>query len=303
MKIALPGRRSTNLEDRRGQRATGMRRGGMPVGLPVGLGGGATGILVVVVLLVMQLCVSGGGGGGFGFDSPLDTIPQVQPDTQPGALPQTSAEEEQLVDFVSFVLDDVQAMWDEKFFEGGMRYDPARLVLFRDAVDSGCGPAGSEVGPFYCSLDGTVYLDLGFFDELHNRFGAPGDFAQAYVIAHEIAHHVQNETGISAQVRQRSSEDPDVANELSVRQELQADCLAGVWGQSTYERRILESGDLEEGLNAAAAIGDDRIQRQAGRDISPETWTHGSSEQRVEWFRRGFDSGEPGDCDTFRGDI
>jgi predicted metalloprotease len=303
MKIAFPGRRSPNLEDRRGQRATGMRGGGMPIPLPIGLGGGLTGILLVVLLVVLQMCASSGGGGGFGFDSPLDTIPQVQPGQQPGALPQTSAEEEQLVDFVSFVLDDVQAMWDEKFFEADMTYEPATLVLFRDAVDTGCGTAGADVGPFYCPLDETVYLDLGFFDELHNRFGAPGDFAQAYVIAHEIAHHVQNQTGISTQVRQRSSEDPDVANELSVRQELQADCLAGVWGQSTYERQLLESGDLEEGLTAAAAIGDDRLQRQAGRDVNPETWTHGSSEQRVDWFRRGFDSGEPGDCDTFNRDL
>jgi predicted metalloprotease len=272
----------------------------MPLPLPIGVGGGGIGVLALVLFLVLQMCMSGG-GGGFGVDSPFNTVPRVQPDS--GALPQTSAEEEQLVDFVSFVLDDVQAMWDQNFTEADMSYEPAKLVLFRDAVDTGCGAAGSEVGPFYCSLDQTVYLDLGFFDELHNRFGAPGDFAQAYVIAHEIAHHVQNQTGISAQVRQRASEDPDVANELSVRQELQADCLAGVWGQSTYERNLLESGDLEEGLTAASAIGDDRIQRHTGRDVNPETWTHGSSEQRVEWFRRGFDSGEASQCDTFNGDI
>jgi predicted metalloprotease len=301
MKIALPKRRSTNIEDRRGQTARG-GMGGMPLSLPIGAGGGAIGILVLVAFLVLQMCASSG-GGGFGFDSPLDTIPRVQPDTQPGALPPASAEEEQLVDFVSFVLDDVQGMWDEKFAEGGMTYEPAKLVLFRDAVDSGCGTATSEVGPFYCGADSTVYLDLSFFDELHERFGAPGDFAQAYVIAHELGHHVQNLTGISTEVNQRASEDPDVANELSVRQELQADCLAGVWGQSTLERQLLESGDLQEGLTAAAAIGDDRLQRQAGRRVNPETWTHGSSEQRVHWFEEGFDTGEPADCDTFNGDI
>jgi predicted metalloprotease len=301
VKIAFPGRRSRNLEDRRGQQAP--RVGGAGIPLPIGMGGGMTGILIIVAIVVLQMCVSGGGGGGFGVDSPLDSIPGGQTGAQPGVLPETSAEEEQLVDFVSAVLDDVQIMWDEKFAEADMTYEDATLVLFRDAVESACGIAGSEVGPFYCPVDSKVYLDLSFFDELHNRFGAPGDFAQAYVIAHEIAHHVQNQTGISAQVHSRSQEDPDIANELSVRQELQADCLAGVWGQSTFERGILESGDLEEGLGAAIAIGDDRLQRQAGRRVNPETWTHGSSEQRVEWFRRGFDSGDPADCDTFRGDI
>jgi predicted metalloprotease len=306
VKIAFPGRRSRNLEDRRGQRVSRGRlggMGGMPIPLPIGAGGGITGILVIVAIVVLQMCVAGGGGGGFGVDSPFDSIPGGQTGAQPGALPQTSAEEEALVDFVSAVFDDVQLLWAEKFAAGEMRYEDAKIVLFRDAVESECGVAGSEVGPFYCPVDGNVYLDLSFFDELHSRFGAPGDFAQAYVIAHEVAHHVQNQTGVSAQVRTRSTEDPDIANELSVRQELQADCLAGVWGHSARERGILEMGDLEEGITAASAIGDDRLQRQAGRRVNPETWTHGSSEQRVEWFRRGFDSGDPSDCDTFRGDI
>jgi predicted metalloprotease len=176
-------------------------------------------------------------------------------------------------------------------------------VLFTGSTNSGCGPATSAVGPFYCPLDRTAYLDLDFFRDLHVRFGAPGDFARAYVIGHELAHHVQNLTGVSDEVRTRSAEEPAVANELSIRLELQADCLAGVWGHSTYERDILESGDLEEGLAAAAAIGDDRIQAQATGRIDPDTWTHGSSEQRVHWFRRGFDSGEAARCDTFSGDI
>jgi uncharacterized protein len=172
-------------------------------------------------------------------------------------------------------------------------------VLFTGGTRTGCGAATTAVGPFYCPLDRRVYLDLGFFRELRDRFGAPGDFAQSYVIAHELGHHVQRITGIEAAVREQSRQDPAQANALAVRLELQADCLAGVWAHSTYERGILEPGDIEEGLQAAAAVGDDRIQRSAGGRIDPESWTHGSSEQRMRWFRRGFDSGDPASCDTF----
>lgn len=270
--------------------------------MPLPVGGGLSGLLILIAVIVLQTCMSGGGGGGTGVDSPFDQFPGAVP-RQGGAPPAGSADEEALVDFVSFVLDDVQALWTDQFATAGMTYKRADLVLFTDATNSGCGSASAVTGPFYCPLDQTVYLDLGFFRELRARFGAPGDFAQAYVIAHEIAHHVQNQTGVSAEVRQRSSEDPDIANELSVRVELQADCLAGVWGFSTAERGILEAGDLEEGLTAAAAIGDDRIQGQSGGRVDPETWTHGSSDQRVEWFRRGFDEGNAGACDTFSGDI
>jgi len=300
MKISLPGRRSPNLQDQRG-RSSGGARG---LGLPIGAGGGLSGLLILVAVIALQTCMSGGGsgGGGTGVDSPFDQFPGAVP-RQGGAPPVSSADEEALVDFVSFVLDDVQALWVDQFETAGMTYEAAQLVLFTDATDSGCGSASAATGPFYCPLDQTAYLDLGFFRELHARFGAPGDFAQAYVIAHELGHHVQNQTGVAAEVRQRSSEDPDIANELSVRLELQADCLAGVWGFSTAERGILEAGDLEEGLTAAAAIGDDRIQQQSGGRVEPETWTHGSSEQRVEWFRRGFDAGNAGACDTFSGDI
>jgi predicted metalloprotease len=301
VKIALPGRRSPNLQDRRGQSAGGFGMGrGMGMPLPIGLasGLGLPGILLLLALFVLpQLC---SGGGGFGVNQPFDQFPGVQP-AAPGEAPLPGAPDAdaELVDFVSFVLDDVQALWTDEFRRAGMTYEDAQLVLFTDAVQSGCGAASSATGPFYCSLDNTAYLDLGFFRELSSRFGAPGDFAQAYVLAHEIAHHVQNLTGTSAEVRRLSQENPDDANELSVRQELQADCLAGVWGSSTYERGLLEQGDLEEGLTAAAAVGDDRIQRQAGVRVDRETWTHGSSEERSKWFRRGFDSGDASKCDTF----
>jgi predicted metalloprotease len=296
MKIALPRRRSSNLQDRRG-----MAGGGIP--LPIGmLGGlGLPGLILILILfVVVPMCP--GGGGGFGLDS---TLPRVQapPPGASGGIPAEADPEADLVAFVSFVLDDVQVLWADEFAESGQRYRDADLVLFDDAVQSGCGVASSATGPFYCPLDETAYLDLSFFRELQSRFDASGDFAQAYVIAHEIAHHVQNLTGISDEVRRLQQRNPDDANELSVRLELQADCFAGVWGHSTYERGILESGDLEEGLTAAAAIGDDRIQEQATGRTNPETWTHGSSDQRVKWFRRGFDSGDSNRCDTFAGDV
>jgi len=244
--------------------------------------------------------IFGDGGSGFGVDSPLDAYPGVVPADAP--LDPRLDPDAELVDFVSAVLDDVQGVWAEDSARAGEPYRAAQLVLFTDAVGSGCGAASAAVGPFYCPADETAYLDLSFFRELRDRFGAPGDFAQAYVIAHEIAHHMQHIAGISDEVQRASRANPDDANELSVRQELQADCLAGVWGFTARERGILEPGDLDEGLAAAAAIGDDRLQRQAGRRVNPESWTHGSSEQRVTWFRRGFDSGDPARCDTFSGD-
>jgi predicted metalloprotease len=182
-------------------------------------------------------------------------------------------------------------------------YTDPKLVLFSGSVQSACGMAGAAVGPFYCPGDHKLYLDTSFFRDLRDRFGAPGDFAQAYVIAHEMGHHVQNLLGIDDQVRRQMDQSPDQQNELSVRQELQADCFAGVWAHSTYERGMLEKGDLQEGLRAASAVGDDRLQQQAGGRVNPETWTHGSSQQRETWFDRGFTSGSPDDCDTFNGDI
>jgi hypothetical protein len=230
---------------------------------------------------------------GPGMSSDLDSAPEA------GDL-RSTPEEEQLVDFVSFVFDDAQATWSRVLAGSATPYVNAKIVLFRDAVRSACGFAESATGPFYCPADQKVYIDLSFYQDLRARFGAPGDFAQAYVIAHEIGHHVQNLLGIAGQVRDAQSANRSGANELSVRMELQADCFAGVWGYSTARRDLLEQGDVEEGLNAAAAIGDDRMQRRSGGYVNPDAFTHGSSDQRVRWFRRGLESGDPEVCDTFR---
>jgi predicted metalloprotease len=268
------GGRSEDVEDRRAE-------GGIGRGVPIGIGG---------VLLLLALSYM------FGQDlvtpvlenAPAASTPQSGP-------PQASPEEEEQVQFVSFVLDDLQQTWG-RLLPG---YQKTRLVLFRGAIQSACGFAQAAMGPFYCPLDRKVYIDLAFYDDLRRRFGAPGDFAQAYVIAHEVGHHVQKLTGIEEQVRRAQRQNPRLVNELSVRLELQADCLAGVWGHSTSRRDILEEGDVEEGLRAAAAIGDDRIQRQTQGRVVPDAFTHGSSAQRVAWFRRGLERGDPNGCDTF----
>jgi len=290
-----PGQRSGNLEDRRG---AGGRGGGMGLGRP----GGIAGVIVALVLAVLggsQVIGGGGGGSGSPFEDILKGLPVAEEPAGAQPLPGAPDPDAKLVDFVSFVLDDVQTLWDEKFRAAGKDYGEAKLVLFTAAVSSGCGQASAATGPFYCQLDRTVYVDLDFFRELAKRFQAPGDFAQAYVIAHEIAHHVQNELGVANRVREQRENNPDESNELSVRQELQADCLAGVWAHSTYQRGILEAGDLEEGLGAAAAVGDDRIQKSVAGRVDPESFTHGTSEQRTEWFRRGFDTGDADRCDSF----
>jgi len=279
------GRRaSSNVEDRRGRSPMVTR------GVPIGCGG-----LVLLLLFAVLggdpqqlLDVLDQGGGG-----PTASAPSA------GGVPQGPPADE-LGEFAAVVLADTEETWGEVFSRQGVRYRPPVLVLFSDAVRSACGLNSAAVGPFYCPADQKVYLDLSFFDQLERRFGAPGDFAQAYVIAHEVGHHVQNQLGISGRVdslRRRSSERED--NELSVRLELQADCLAGVWGY--HARDLLEPGDVEEGMRAAAAIGDDTLQRQAGARVRPESWTHGSSAQRVEWLQRGLRSGDPDVCDTFEG--
>src|SRR5439155_5414951 len=211
------------------------------------------------------------------------------------------AREEPMVQFVSFVLDDAQTTWASAFARGGSDYRPARMVLFRDGTISGCGPAQGAMGPFYCPLDEKVYLDLDFFNELDRKFGAPGDFAEAYVIAHELGHHVQHLTGVDSRVRQAQRDNPGAANQLSVRLELQADCYAGVWGHSAADRGKLEPGDIEEGLGAASAVGDDRIQRRTTGSVNVDSFTHGTAAQRGQWFRRGFESGSAQACDTFGG--
>ena len=285
-----PGGRSKNIEDLRGQRGIG--GGGFPIGKGMGLGGT---IIVLILGLLFGGDIFGGGGGGGGAGVPTTA-------TEQGSIEETP-EERKLVEFVSFVLDDAQRVWAEILPKYGGQYRDAKLVLFRDYVQSGCGTGQAAMGPFYCPVDEKVYVDLGFYDALKQRFGAPGDFAQAYVIAHELGHHVQNITGTAAEVRQMQGARPGQANALSVRLELQADCYAGIWGNSTSQRQILEQGDIEEGLNAAAAIGDDRIQAESRGGVSPESFTHGTSEQRVRWFRRGLESGDPRTCSTFEGAI
>ena len=279
-----PGHRSVNVEDRRGAGGGFMRGAG-------GMGAGGLVILVILSLIFGRDFVS------------LASDPGVaQPGAESGDVPpaETTPEEERLVSLVSFVLDDAQNTWRQVSSEMGTPYRDAKLVLFRDAVQSACGFAEAATGPFYCPADEKVYIDLGFYEELQQRFGAPGDFAQAYVLAHEIGHHVQNLLGIEAQVREARTRRADLANELSVRLELQADCYAGVWGHSAAQRQKLESGDVEEGLAAAAAVGDDRLQRMGGGRVVPESFTHGSSAQRQEWFQRGFEGGRPDACDTFK---
>jgi len=211
--------------------------------------------------------------------------------------------EDELADFVGFVVEDVQTFWQTDFVEAGRTYQVTKLVLFDGQTETACGLGTEETGPFYCPGDRKVYIDLGFFRELAEGFGAPGDFAQAYVIAHEFGHHVQTLLGTERRVREAQERSPGQANELSVRMELQADCLAGVWASSAQEERLLEVGDLEEGLAAAASVGDDRIQRSAGERVDPETWTHGSAAQRKQWFTEGFEGGEVRSCDTFGASI
>ena len=282
------------VEDFRGRGG----RGGLG-GLPIGkAGGGGLGLIVALVVLFLSGGFPGGGGGGGGFPINLPAAP-----AGPGAgggQPPASDDEAQ---FVQFVVADVQDTWKRIFAEANQTYEPTTLRLFTSGIQTGCGGASSEVGPFYCPADKRVYIDLGFFRELQSRFGAKGDFAQAYVIAHEFGHHVQNLLGVSTDVRQQQQEDPEGANELSIKLELQADCLAGVWGHSADQEGLLEPGDVEEGLDAAAAVGDDRIQAKSGRGVNPESWTHGSSEQRMTWFQKGFEQGDPSACDTFKGDV
>jgi predicted metalloprotease len=291
--------RSKNLRDMRGEASGsgGLGGGGMQFPLPTGKGGAAGGGLVMLLVVAALVLFGGnilGGGGGGGIGSSLDDVGVAT-----GATGTVLDPDEKLVDFVSNVLDDNQQFWTSQFAAGDRSYDDAQLVLFNNPISTGgCGTATSASGPFYCPADNSVYLDLGFFRELRSRFGAPGDFAQAYVIAHELGHHVQNLLGIEAAMRREQANDPSRRNELSVRLELQADCLAGVWAHSTYERGILEAGDIEEGLAAAAAVGDDRL--GAG---GPEQWTHGSSALRTKWFTQGYEQGRADACDTFSGSL
>ncbi|MFL5614484.1 MAG: neutral zinc metallopeptidase [Gemmatimonadaceae bacterium] len=276
-----PGGDSSNVEDRRGQGG-----GFLPGGRGMGIGG-------AVVLLVLSLIF------GRDFVTGNTSTDTAQPATSANGEVASSPSEDRMVQFVTFVLNDVQNTWRSILSDRHVPYEDAKLVLFRDMTQSGCGTAQSTMGPFYCPIDQKVYIDLGFYDELQRRFGAPGDFAQAYVLAHELGHHVQHLLGIDAQARRLQSDNPGSANAVSVRLELQADCFAGIWGHTTEQRRLLDQGDIEEGLNAAAAVGDDRLQRAATGHVNAETFTHGSAAQRSAWFKRGLTTGQIESCDTF----
>ena len=275
------GRRSDNIEDRRGMR----------VGRK-GLAGGGIGAIILALVALY-----------FGVDPAvvLNQAGNLAP-TQEEQTVTFSPEEERLKDFMSVVLADTEDVWGALFQSSGQRYSPPKLVLFSGAVESACGFAEAAMGPFYCPADQKLYLDMGFFNDLAQRHDAPGDFAQAYVVAHEVGHHVQTLLGISEQVHAaRQQAGKTEGNALQVRMELQADCFSGVWAHHAHKaRQVLEPGDVEEALAAAAGVGDDRMQKQARGVVVPDSFTHGSSTQRMHWFNRGLQSGDPGQCDTFK---
>jgi hypothetical protein len=285
------GRSSPDVIDRRGA------RGGGGFGLPIGRMGGGLGGIGLIVFLLIQV-IGGGGGGGFGV---TDQFGDGVNSPEYGEIPPEQDPDRDLKDFSAYVFDNAQRSWSATFKRAGEPYERAKLVLFSGGVSTGCGSATSAVGPFYCPADQRVYLDLSFYREMEG-LGANGDFAWAYVIAHEVGHHVQRQLGTSEEVRDLGRENPDDANELSVRLELQADCYAGVWSHSVRAAGDLERGDIEEALATAEAIGDDRLQRRSGGSIDPDSFTHGTSEQRARWFAAGDEAGEPAACDTFSAD-
>ena len=281
-----PGEISSNVEDRRG----GGGGFGFGRGPTIGCGG-------AIILLVLSLLT---GKNFFSMFDGSGSAPAPTPAGQSAPATSQTPEEQKRYDFLArFLIDDIQNVWSRTFQQEGIAYRPATVAIFRDLTQTACGLGQAASGPFYCPSDGKVYLDLAFFDELDRRFGAPGDFAQAYVVAHEMGHHIQNLLGTSDRVHEAMQRDEGNANEYSVRLELQADCYAGIWGHSAAQRDLLEAGDVEEGIGAASAVGDDRLQQMSGRGVNPDSFTHGSSEQRVEWFQRGFQSGRMRDCDTF----
>ena len=281
-----PGGTSGDIEDRRddGGGGGGFGFGGMHIGI-----GGMIILLILSFVFKRNFFALLGGGGG-GASTPAVSHPDTARDQR----------EQPLVEFISFVLDDTQKTWAQILpQQTGKPYRHAKLVLFRNYTESGCGSAQSATGPFYCPEDEKVYIDLGFYDELRQRFGAPGQFAQAYVLAHEIGHHIQKITGTESRVRQMQQGNRRMDNALSVKVELQADCYAGVWAHSTQERNLLEQGDVQSAMGAAAAVGDDRLQKMSTGHVSPESFTHGTSEQRRHWFQQGFSSGLVSSCNTF----
>ncbi len=293
---------TSQIEDRRG--GGGGVRGGM-----IGVGAGGLGIVGVIIALITTLAGGGGGGGSLGgLGDILNTLNQQTASQAASSTPAepigtscqgaTSTTNNQT--FITCVENNIQKYWTGVFADAGQTYQTAKLVLFSGATSSGCGTANADTGPFYCPPDGKVYLDLGFFDELETRFGAKGgDFAEAYVVAHEYGHHLQDLLGIEAKMRQLQDQNPSKANEYSVRLELQADCFAGVWGHGAYEKGKVAKSEIAQALDAAASVGDDRIQKAATGRVTPETFTHGTSAQRQKWFNTGFESGNTDTCDTF----
>ena len=283
-------RESDNVEDRRGE-SPAPTGGGSGFRIPAGKGG----IVLLIVVVV---------AGYYGYDlTPLlGGGGQSSSVSQSHAPATQSADDQQAAKFTSVILASTEDTWGEIFQKMGKTYQPPKLVMYRNATRTGCGTGQSVMGPFYCPADKTVYIDLSFYDEMKNKLGAGGDFAQGYVIAHEVGHHVQNLLGIESKVRQQMQQGSQTdANHLSVKLELQADCFAGVWGHYMQQKQVLETGDLQEALNAAQAIGDDKLQQQSQGRVVPDSFTHGTSQQRYTWFKRGFDSGEPGQCNTFAG--
>ena len=282
---------STDVIDQRGG------GGGLPggrVAIPGGLG--LTGILIFLAFQLLS-----GGSSPIAVDDPFGAGTQAPGTSAPRGIPAAQDPDRDLKDFSVYVFERTQQTWERTFRDQGRPYEHAKLVLYSGGVQTACGSATAAVGPFYCPADERVYLDLSFYREMQSRLNASGDFAWAYVIAHEMGHHVQQQLGTSEQVARLQREHPDQRNELSVRLELQADCYAGVWATTVYKE--LEAGDIEEAMNASRAVGDDRLQRQATGSIDPDTFTHGTSAQRAKWFDRGRQSGQPADCDTFSGDV
>jgi uncharacterized protein len=284
---------STDVIDQRGA-GTGFPGGGR-VAIPGGLG-----VAGIIVFLALQL-LSGGGGSSFGVNDPFGGSTQAPGVNAPNGIPASQDPDRDLKDFSVYVFERTQQVWEKTLTQQGKPYEHAKLVLYRGGVQTGCGSATSAVGPFYCPADQRVYLDLSFYNDMQNQLHANGDFAWAYVIAHEMGHHVQQELGTSDEVTRLQQEHPDERNALSVRLELQADCYAGVWAKTVYKE--LEPGDIDEAMNASRAVGDDRLQREATGSVNPDTFTHGTSAQRSKWFKRGQQSGQPADCDTFSGDV
>lgn len=300
--------RSSNIEDRRGQRPTGFGRmggfGGRGGGIRIPMGrrgGGIGGVVGIIVVLGIMWALTG--------VNPIDMLTggQMAPTQTPSAssstqLPQQG--EDEMVDFVGVVIKETEDLWNEVFANSGAEYPEPTLVLFTDQVESGCGLADARTGPFYCPVDQKVYIDLSFYRQLREQFGAPGDFAQAYVLAHEVGHHVQNLTGVLPEFNQaRPSLSQEEANQWSVRVELQADCYAGIWANYAGQEDLLENGDIEEAVNAATQIGDDTLQERMQGFAVPKTFNHGTSAQRREWFERGYTSGDVNACDTFSGGV